>query len=137
MGNRVSTANIGLQRTSACGLAAEAGSFGPARYVTAIVALAFWPLALSGEPSHRSPIPVNTVVPSLHETFDGCKSLGTPVLRVTVRPDGTTTRVKILRSSGCTTADDRVVTAVQRWTYKPAIDNGKPVDQRITVTVTW
>jgi TonB family protein len=133
--------NPRLQRTAALALlrpaAAEAHSFGPARFVTAIVALAFCPLAFAGKASQRFPVPVNTAVPSLYETFDGCKGLGTPILRVTVRSDGTTTRVKILRSSGCATADDRVVTAVQCWTYRPALDNGKPVDRRITVTVSW
>lgn len=130
--------NIELQRTSSRRLAAaELDSFGPARFVTAIVALAFCPLAFAGKASNRSPVPVNRDVPTLHETFDGCKGLGTPILRVTVRPDGTTTRVKIVRSSGCATADDRVVAAVQRWTYRPALENRKPVDRRITVTVSW
>lgn len=52
---------------------------------------------------------------------------GTVVLRVLVNADGTAGQVEIRTSSGYPLLDESARTAVQRWRFRPATVDGKPV----------
>jgi periplasmic protein TonB len=52
---------------------------------------------------------------------------GTVVLRVLVNADGTAGQVEIRTSSGYPLLDESARTAVQRWRFRPATSDGKPV----------
>ena len=91
----------------------------------------------SSSPQDRRPELVAQDIPGLYEAFAGCKHMGTPVVRMTVLADGSTARHRVIRTSGCTVADKRVVDAIRAWKYRPAIRKGKPVASPVTVTVSW
>lgn len=52
---------------------------------------------------------------------------GTVVLRVLVNADGTAAQVEINSSSGYPLLDESARAAVQRWRFRPATSNGKPI----------
>lgn len=52
---------------------------------------------------------------------------GTVVLRVLVNADGTAGEVKIKTTSGYPLLDESARTAVQRWRFRPATSDGKPI----------
>lgn len=70
-------------------------------------------------------------IPSeLHEQcFKSCC-----IARFLIKADGKST-VKLLSSSGSTDVDDIALSTLQRWRFKPAMLNGKPVESTRKIRV--
>ena len=60
---------------------------------------------------------------------------GTVLLLVQVRPDGSVRGVSVRTSSGNTSLDRSAVTAVRRWLFEPARDDGVAVDCEVEVPI--
>lgn len=60
---------------------------------------------------------------------------GVVMLRVSINERGRVSGVSVARSSGHSLLDDRARTAVQRWIFRPARQNGKPVATHVDVPV--
>jgi protein TonB len=57
------------------------------------------------------------------------------MLRVSIDERGRVSGVSLIKSSGHSLLDERARTAVQRWTFRPARQNGRPVATRVDVPV--
>ena len=63
------------------------------------------------------------------------KVQGDVTLSVVVRPDGTATQVKVVKSSAAA-LEQKSVDTVKKWKFKPALGpNGRPVAARVDVQV--
>jgi periplasmic protein TonB len=60
---------------------------------------------------------------------------GVVVLRVSINERGRVSGVSLAKSSGHSLLDDRARTAVQRWIFRPARQNGKSVATQVDVPV--
>ncbi|HEY5705229.1 MAG TPA: energy transducer TonB [Terrimicrobiaceae bacterium] len=60
---------------------------------------------------------------------------GVVLLRVSVGQNGRVASVKLIKSSGYSLLDDRARTTVQRWTFRPARRDGKPVATEVDVPI--
>jgi TonB family protein len=72
---------------------------------------------------------------SAYEVFAGCNGAGVFILRLTVTPQGTVVNPRIVRTSGCSAADRRVLEAAKSWQFWPARKNGKDVSSRFTLSL--
>ena len=61
---------------------------------------------------------------------------GTVVLWLVVTPDGSPTKIKVVRHIGMG-LDEAAILAVQRWRFQPATRNGQPVPVMINVEVNF
>ena len=123
-------------------LAAEPQAVRPRKVIALATVAALFLTAYGSDgapssPQDRRPELVAQEMPGLYEVFAGCKHMGTPVVRMMVLLDGSTARHRVIRTSGCTVADKRVVDAIRAWKYRPAIRKGTPVASPVTVTVSW
>jgi len=58
------------------------------------------------------------------------------ILQIVVRKDGSVGDITVVRTPGEDLGfEQAAMAAVQRWKYKPAMKDGKPVDVYITVVV--
>ena len=62
---------------------------------------------------------------------------GPTVLSFTVTAEGEVKDPKIAKSSGNTELDARASKCVLDWRYRPAAQNGQPVDTQSSATITW
>lgn len=62
---------------------------------------------------------------------------GTTVLGFTIGTDGSVRDVKVVQSSGFPELDDAAIPCAQGWQYKPAMQNGAPVEVPWQAKVTW
>lgn len=62
---------------------------------------------------------------------------GTTSLAFTIRDDGTTTDIRVEKSSGSVRLDDASVALAKHWLYKPAMQDGKPVAVPWQTNVLW
>jgi len=63
---------------------------------------------------------------------------GVTGVRVTVGTDGRVTACSVIRSSGFSRLDERACQiAMRRWRFKPATENGKPVEETINRNYRW
>jgi TonB family protein len=83
------------------------------------------------------PVPVEKHVPSRDEVTEGCKKLNTPIVRFVVGTDGRPRNLVLLRSSGCGTANRKILAAVRAWVYKPATRDGQVIRRTVTSTIAW
>ena len=60
---------------------------------------------------------------------------GVVILRVSVSESGRVAAVSLIKSSGYSLLDDRARTTVQRWIFRPARRDGRPVATRVDVPV--
>ena len=60
---------------------------------------------------------------------------GTVVLVVDINAQGAVTGAKVARSSGDARLDQAALSAVPKWTFNPAMENGKPVAGQVRVPV--
>ena len=66
------------------------------------------------------------------------KEEGNTTLAIVVKEDGTVGNPRVTASSGSMRLDDAAIDMVtQRWRYKPAMQDGKPVACRWKVAVKW
>jgi TonB family protein len=62
---------------------------------------------------------------------------GTVLVGFMVKVSGSVSDIKVLKSSGNKDLDDAAVTCVTHWRYKPAIDNGAPIEMPWQANVVW
>jgi TonB family protein len=62
---------------------------------------------------------------------------GTTGLVFDVHSDGTVDNVTVGQSSGYERLDDAAIDCVKRWHYRPAIKDGKLVDEPWTASIAW
>ena len=60
---------------------------------------------------------------------------GTVLLRVSVGSDGTPTDIDVVQRSGSRDLDRAAISAVNRWQFRPATRNGRPVASTVQVPV--
>jgi TonB family protein len=87
-------------------------------------------------PTNSDPVLIHTVEPIF--SSDAIKAMyqGVVLLSALVGVDGSTSDVRVVRALGMG-LDEKAVEAVQRYRYKPAIKDGKPVPMRITLEVNF
>jgi TonB family protein len=87
---------------------------------------------------HRGPVPkpIYTPDPEYSEEARGAKLEGDVRLAVTVATDGTVHDVKVVKSLG-KGLDEKAVAAVREWRFEPLIENGKPIESTLQITVTF
>ncbi len=61
----------------------------------------------------------------------------TPVIAFLIRPDGSTTDVKLTQSSGIKRLDDQLLKSIARWKYKPRPPDCPVLETSIGITVDW
>lgn len=62
---------------------------------------------------------------------------GTSTMSFKVMPDGTVSDVTVSKSSGHEALDSAAVSCVERWHYKPATQDGKPIETPWQANVVW
>jgi periplasmic protein TonB len=62
---------------------------------------------------------------------------GTTTLSFHIKADGSVADVAVAKSSGFSRLDDAAVSCAQRWTYKPAMQDGQPVEVPWQTNVQW
>ena len=62
---------------------------------------------------------------------------GTTVLSFKIGPDGSVKDVTVSQSSGFPELDEAAIPCAQNWEYKPAMQNGQPVEVPWQAKVTW
>ncbi|RMG43562.1 MAG: energy transducer TonB [Acidobacteria bacterium] len=83
-------------------------------------------------------IPETKVEPEYPELARKARIEGKVILRAVIRKDGTVGDIEVLRAPmpdlGFTEA---AIAAVRQWRYRPGVQNGRPVDVYLTVTVNF
>jgi TonB family protein len=80
------------------------------------------------------PVLVHRVEPEYPRPAVATRSEGVVILDAIITAAGSVDEVRVLRSAN-PLLDEAAVRAVQKWTYRPALLNGRPVRVRLTVTV--
>ena len=62
---------------------------------------------------------------------------GTTILSFKIGPDGSVHDVTVAQSSGYPELDEAAIPCAQSWQYKPAEQNGQPVETNWQAKVTW
>lgn len=62
---------------------------------------------------------------------------GTTAIKFTVNTDGSVSDVHVVGSSGHDALDDAAIRCASSWRYKPALENGQPVQAPWTTNVQW
>ena len=76
------------------------------------------------------------VPPSYPELARQAGVQGKVLLRAVILKDGTVGNITVLESSGTGLGfDEAAVKAVSRWRYKPGLQDGRPVETRVTILV--
>jgi len=90
------------------------------------------PLPIGGDVS--APVEIERVSPVYPPLARAAGSQGVVVLMAVIRRDGTVGDVKVVRGLGMGLSE-AAVEAVRQWRYKPALQNGVPVDVYMSVAV--
>ncbi|KAF1688075.1 energy transducer TonB [Pseudoxanthomonas broegbernensis] len=89
-------------------------------------------------PPPSTPVAAIRTPPPEYPLALACAGIGgQSVLKVTVGPAGTPTRIDMVRGSGNDDLDLRAREAVQGWTFRAATRGGEPVAQTIQVPVNF
>jgi TonB family protein len=83
-----------------------------------------------------APVPLYKVEPEYSEEARKAKFQGTVVLSIVVDESGNPTRLKVVRALGLG-LDEKAIEAVQKWRFKPAYKDGRPVAVMATVEVNF
>jgi periplasmic protein TonB len=65
------------------------------------------------------------------------QEVGTARVDYVVRVDGTVSDTMISRSSGSPRLDQAAINIVSRWRFRPATENGRPVEARLFANVVF
>ncbi len=84
-----------------------------------------------------APVPTFKVQPTYPSALLRKKIGGKVVVTATVDTSGSVTKVTIKQSSGHAELDKAVVTAVQKWKFKPGSRDGKPVQSTCLIPYTF
>jgi TonB family protein len=59
------------------------------------------------------------------------------VIKVCIDPSGNVTSTSVIKSSGYSTYDDKLVEGIRSWKYRGYVDGGKPVPACSAVAITF
>jgi protein TonB len=85
----------------------------------------------------EAPVPTFKAPPVYPSALLRKKVGGKVVVSVTVDSAGAVIKVSIKQSSGHAELDKAVVTAVQKWKFKPGVRDGKPVQSTCLIPYTF
>jgi len=85
----------------------------------------------------REPVPVSTPAPSYPRQAAQRRTEGYVVVEFTVNALGETSDISVLRAEPRGVFDNEARRAVARWTFRPALVNGKPTPKRVQQTLTF
>ena len=76
-------------------------------------------------------------LPDPAEVRKRCKSLplASPAFETMLGANGVVGKVEFKRGTGCPAADTLLEESVKRWKFKPALQDGKPVDTWVTMVI--
>jgi len=83
-----------------------------------------------------APVVIRRIEPEYSEEARKARYQGTVMLQALVRKDGTVDVLNLVRSLGFG-LDQNAIDALKQWRFRPAMMNGKPVDVRINVEVSF
>ncbi|UCF68472.1 MAG: energy transducer TonB [Acidobacteriota bacterium] len=83
-------------------------------------------------------IPETRVEPEYPELARRARIQGRVILRAVIKKDGSVADIEVLREPQANLGfSDAAISAVKQWRYRPAMQNGRPVDVYFTVTVNF
>jgi protein TonB len=62
---------------------------------------------------------------------------GTVIVRAQVLPTGESGTIELQESSGSELLDEAAIKAIQGWRFKPATEAGEPVEQWVSIPITF
>lgn len=83
-----------------------------------------------------APVVIRRIEPEYSEEARKARYQGTVMLQALVRKDGTVDVLNLVRSLGFG-LDQNAIDALKQWRFRPAMMNGKPVDVRINIEVSF
>ncbi|MDX2153020.1 MAG: energy transducer TonB [Bryobacteraceae bacterium] len=83
-----------------------------------------------------APVPIFKVEPEYSEEARKAKFQGTVLLAIVVDEQGRTSNIRVLRSLGLG-LDEKAIEAVQKWRFRPAYKDGRPVPVSANVEVNF
>ena len=83
-----------------------------------------------------APVPIYKVEPEYSEEARKAKFQGTVLLAIVVDENGRTQNIRVIRSLGLG-LDEKAIEAVQKWRFRPAYKDGKPVPVAANVEVNF
>ena len=95
------------------------------------------PLNNPGEDEIEKPVLLYSINPKYTDEAKEAKAEGIVVLQAIVRKDGSIDSFEVLRSLGYGLDERAINTIKQEWKFSPGRINGKPVDSRITIEVSF
>ncbi|MFN7136116.1 MAG: energy transducer TonB [Thermomonas sp.] len=94
------------------------------------------PAAAGGSGGNQAqPMPLSTPAPRYPQEALRMGAGGTVQVRVTVTPDGRVDRLELAQGSGNRYLDRAALETVRRWTFRPAMRNGQPVQAVVVVPI--
>lgn len=87
------------------------------------------------EPLFMPPQPLRMVPPNYPPAAYATNARGSVTVTFTVKPDGRTTHIRILKAEPPGLFDAAARTAVRQWRFQPATRNGKPVPMTVNQTL--
>ena len=92
----------------------------------------------SPTPQITKPTWVSTPMPDSSPLREQCskhKLSGVVAFEAHMLADATLGEVRIVRSSGCPDADKLIIDTVKQWTFRPALQDGKPISTWLTMSI--
>jgi protein TonB len=65
------------------------------------------------------------------------KAEGTVVVRAEILANGQSGRVELQTSSGFDSLDNAAMSTIKKWRFKPAMVDGQPINQWVTIPITF
>ncbi|MCR6495995.1 energy transducer TonB [Thermomonas sp. S9] len=94
------------------------------------------PAATGGSSDNQAqPTPLSSPAPRYPQEALRMNIGGSVKVRVTVAPDGRVDRLELAEGSGNRYLDRAALEAVRRWTFRPALRNGQPVQAEVVVPI--
>ena len=84
----------------------------------------------------RHPVPIDHPEPQFSEEARKAKWQGAVMLSLVVDEHGKPTAIHVIRPLGLG-LDEKAIEAVQKWTFKPGMKDGKPVAVQAQIEVTF
>ncbi len=85
--------------------------------------------------NQAQPTPLSSPAPRYPQEALRMNIGGSVKVRVTVAPDGRVDRLELAEGSGNRYLDRAALEAVRRWTFRPALRNGQPVQAEVVVPI--
>jgi protein TonB len=92
---------------------------------------------MGGGDTAEPPVPTFKIQPTYPSALLRKKIGGKVVVAATVDSSGAVTKVSVKQSSGQAELDKAVITAVQKWKFKPGSRDGKPVQSNCLIPYTF